>query len=246
VRANTACPARPATWAVGQQREEANMSNQNNQGNTTAIIVAIIGVIGAIATGFFSYKAGTAQVEIPIRATQTAEAKQTPTNSASADIVSIEDMQFLAEPYTIGDDVSSHLSIYNGKSGTDYQLQYSVPQINDEFAGFFFRMEDSENLENFNYAEVTVSFEDDSASLEMYIKDITMPWGVPVIRIGKTVNYQSGVKVTQEGDDYTIKIPLSTFAPLDLKAIKEIGFYAGAFSSGTSSFTIKKLLFTKE
>lgn len=57
----------------------------DNQNNRTAIIVAAIGIVTTIITGFFSYKVGTAQVEIPIMATQTAEAKQTPTISAVND-----------------------------------------------------------------------------------------------------------------------------------------------------------------
>lgn len=219
---------------------------QNDKTSNATIIAAIITAIAMILVGIISYRTGIAQVETSIRATQTAEAKQTLTISTTPDVAAISDMQFRVEPYTIGNNVSSHLSIHSDKAGIAYELTYTVPQENDTYVGLFFRIDNSENLENFNYVQVTTVFEDDNTSFEMYIKDITMPWDVSTIRIGKNISYPNNVKITQEGDDYTIKIPFSVFTPLDMKAVKEIGFYAGDFSSGTHSFIIKELEFTKE
>jgi hypothetical protein len=217
----------------------------NNSNNRAIIIVAIIGAIATITAAFLSYRAGVDQVMIPITTTQTAVAKQTPT----IDSVSIQEMPFSAIPYTFGNDAataSSSLFIHNGESGMDYQLKYSVPQTGDAYAGLYFSFDDSENLENFKFVEVTVSFEDDNTSFDMFMKDITKPWNVTTIRIGKTANYPNDVKVTQTDDDYKITIPLSMFTPLDLKAVKEVGFSVSTLSSGVGSFTVKKLEFIKE
>lgn len=213
--------------------------------NIAIIIVALIGAISTITAAIISYKAGIDQVMIPITTTQTAQARQTPTSNS----VSIQQMRFSAIPYTFGNNAanaSSNLIVHNGESGINYQLKYSVPQTGEVYAGLYFNFDTSENLENFKFLEVTVSFENDSTSFDLFMKDITKPWDVTTIRIGKSAKYPSDVKVTLMGDDYQITIPLSMFAPLDIKAVKEIGFSVSTLSSGTSSFTIKKLEFIKE
>jgi len=78
VKMALSCPSRQqVTQAVGQFIAGTDMSNQSNQSNSATILVAIIGVVGVIVTAYFSYKAGTAQLEIPIKATQTAEVRLT-------------------------------------------------------------------------------------------------------------------------------------------------------------------------
>lgn len=56
--------------------------------NLTTIIVAVVGVIGVIATAYFSFRGNTASVELPLKATQTAQAQITLTH---VDAVVIQD-----------------------------------------------------------------------------------------------------------------------------------------------------------
>jgi len=229
------------------------MKNQNNQSNTTAIIVAIIGVVGVIMTGYFSYKAGTAQLEIPLRATQTAEA-----NSLSLSTPEFSNTNQITESTSISiEDFPGEIFSFSGNGGygelrvirkenddLDYLFNYDMPESGDGYAGIFFRFTPTINFTEFSSLELTISFSDENAICEIYLEDQIGGKSYITLANNKLDNASEDARMEVEGIKRVFTIPIAgNFLNVpDKQSIAGIGISVNTnHISGSHSCTVQQI-----
>lgn len=233
------------------------MKNQNNQSNTTTIIVAIIGVVGVITTGYFSYRAGTAQLEIPIKATQTAEANSlslaTPDFGNASKItnsipISIEDYPGEIFSFSGNGGYGELRVIRKENDDLDYLFNYVMPESGDGYAGIFFRFIPTVNFTEFASLQVTVSFGDESAICEIYLEDQVGGKSYIALWNNKLVNASADARMEMEGNNRVFTIPIaSNFMDVPNKqSIAGIGFSINTnVIRGSHNCTIQQIYLLK-
>jgi len=117
------------------------------------LVVAIIGAIATIAAAYFSYSAGKETILIPIRATQTAEARQPPVIQTVTTSISINTIQgkgdavievphviqvpheiFIKGTASISNNLYVYLIVYDGVA--EYVQPDVIQTANDGFTGY--------------------------------------------------------------------------------------------------------------
>jgi hypothetical protein len=117
--------------------------------------------------------------------------------------------------------------VRNGITGTEYSLEYFLPDEGDGYAGLAFRFLDPQDWTPYEFVEVTVSFEDPEASCDFGIRDIADKIGY--VRLGGG-NPTSGIDLTISGNQQTAKIPLATsFEAVNRKVVHELIFNADSY-----------------
>jgi hypothetical protein len=247
------------------------------------VIPAIIPAAAAIVVGYFSYSAGVNAVLIPLRATQTAEARQTPalptaqtsltlstqqvstptaqvvtvtqviqvTPTADMNTMPIESLPLYVVAYGDSDNLdtanrgSARLTVsYDAEAGIDYIVDYSLPDSGEGNAGIAFKFFEpydvrGYDLAGYKFIEVAISFGDEQAGCELFIKDVSDKTDAVLLN-------NNVVNLSQQNG--AIRLTLSDdFDAVNLKVIKEIGCNAKtAFSQGKHVFTITGIRFIKE
>jgi hypothetical protein len=117
--------------------------------------------------------------------------------------------------------------IRNGITGTEYSLEYFLPDEGDGYAGLAFRFLDPQDWTPYESVEVTVSFEDPEASCDFGIRDIADKIGY--VRLGGG-NPASDIDLTISGKQQTAKIPLAaSFETVNRKVVHELIFNADSY-----------------
>jgi hypothetical protein len=148
-------------------------------------------------------------------------------------VVSIEEIPFEVFAYggdndpTIGKGSGTLLVVRNGITGTEYYLDYFLPDEGDGYAGLAFRFLDSQDWTPYEFVEVTISFEDKEASCDFGIRDYADEVGY--VRLGGS-DPSSDIALTINGKQQTAKIPLATnFKTVNRKIVHELIFNADSY-----------------
>jgi hypothetical protein len=167
---------------------------------------------------------------------------------ANRDANSIEGRSFEVIPYTFGSyaaEGTTYLKvIHDDKGHNDYDFEYSLLKADGTWVGVVFRFDKPEDLAKFNYIEIEITFEDDEAVSDLFIKDVNMSPNVETVPIGAKVMDQEGIVRTTVGNTHTIKIPLRPhFEHVNFEVVKEIGFSIGTYTPESLSFVIRDIRF---
>lgn len=238
-----------------------NSEGGTAHGITPMALTAIAGVITAFLTAYFGYRAGVDAIQIPLMATQTAEARLTAaatsavtqtgkvTPTAGDKSLSIESMPMTAASYggegdpNVGKGGSRLSIVYNKDSHIGYILDYWLPNDGYGYAGLVFKFHESLDLSAYKFVEATTSFGDELTRCEFIIKDISSKAGY--VPVGSGVPLSPGVTVTASGKGQTITILLETsFNIVNRKAISEMGLFCDTdFSRGNHTITVSGIKF---
>ena len=133
-------------------------------------------------------------------------------------------------------EVTSALS--DEQIATSYKLYYSIPKDGEAYAGISMWFSEPQDLSEYQFIELTISFGDDQARCRLFIKDSFEGYGV--------VTLGDGDIVSANKSEQTIKIPLKSFASLSRKFVKKLDFDVNSsFVRGENSFTVSKIRFLK-
>jgi hypothetical protein len=117
--------------------------------------------------------------------------------------------------------------VRNGLAGTEYTLDYFLPDEGDGYAGLAFRFLDPQDWTPYEFIEVTLSFEDSEASCDFGIRDIADNIGY--VRLGGS-NPTNGIDLAISGKQQTAKIPLATsFEAVNRRVVHELIFNADSY-----------------
>jgi len=121
---------------------------------------------------------------------------------------------------------------------TSYKLYYSIPKDGDAYAGISLWFSEPQDLTEYKYIELTISFGDNQARCRLFIKDSFTGYGFVMLGDGNIVSAKQ--------DEQTIKIPLKSFSSISRKLVKDLDFDVnGDFVRGDNSFTVSNIRFLK-
>jgi hypothetical protein len=140
---------------------------------------------------------------------------------------------------------NAHLHILNDDGIWGYQVDYSLPTNPDEYgyAGLVFDFSSPNDLSEFRFVEVTISYTDADVLCYMNFEDIAQERGYVVL---DEDNLPVGSSVTRlNAQDMIIQIPLQgNFGAVNFDVIKKIGFTADtAYTRGAHTFIIRSVRF---
>jgi|WetSurMetagenome_2_1015567.scaffolds.fasta_scaffold42929_3 hypothetical protein len=156
----------------------------------------------------------------------------TVTPTIERNVFSIEEIPFKVFAYggvneTNGQGSGTLILVRNGITGTEYYLDYFLPDEGDGYAGLAFRFLDPQDWTPYEFVEITVSFEDPEASCDFGIRDIADKIGY--VRLGGS-NPTSDIDLAISGKQQTAKIPLATsFETVNRKVVHELIFNADSY-----------------
>lgn len=225
---------------------KSSTDSSTTHGMTATILTAIAGIITAFLTAYFGYRAGVDAIQIPLRATQTAEAKSTPVVTAQATKttpaidkgVSIKSMPSLyIAPFGDSDDTVRGdlfyklIVIHNRDGGVNYKFEYNLPSSGFGYAGFQFVFDHPQILEDYKFIEIDIMFGDAATGCNLKLRD----------------NSGKSKESRILGPNQPFRIPIETATEgLNLEGIKSIEFIALTdFSTGYHIFTVSDVRLVK-
>ena len=238
---------------------KGSTDNSTTHGMTATILTAVAGIIIAFFTAYFGYRAGVDAIQIPLRATQTAEAKLTPiVTGHTAKATPAADKGLLIESLPVkvynyeGIDNpkvgkgSSHLSItFDGGSRVGYLFNYSLPEQGEGWTGLAFTFSSAQDLAEYKFVEATIDFGDEQTNTRLFINDEAGQKDSVLLGIGTPLG--TGMVVSANGKELTFRIPLdANYKYVNRKIIEEIDFDCDASTTrGNHTFTVKGIRFLK-
>ena len=196
------------------------------------IIIAIISAFSGIAIALIGAGILVTRNSPP----QVIDLTPSPTNSGilpiesfPLQVVAYEGKDNLADPSAGSNKLKV---IYDADVGTSYIVDYSLPDSGKGNAGIAFKFSELQDLTKYKFIEVTISFSDEQAKCELFMKDNTDT--TDAVRLSNNV--------------VNARIALSTnYDAVNRKFIKEIGCHVGTdFSRGIHTFTIQGIKFVDE
>jgi hypothetical protein len=198
---------------IGMDKNEKD----NNLGGRSFPWGILLGFLGTVLVAYLGYLSTRSQIELPIRATQTAAANSAfsplPGSSTASHIeaipISIED--FPGEIFNFsGNGGYSELHVIHGANDDfDYLFYYNMPETGDAYAGIFFRFTPTVNFTEFAFLQLIVSFGDENAVCEIYLEDQVGGKSYIALWNNKLVNASEDARIEVEGNNRVFTIPLA-------------------------------------
>ncbi len=250
------------------KRDEASQEDksQSSAAKWTAIGViatALFTAISAIAADYFGYlkfinpSQGQATPAVQPKPT-TADVLLQPrtfdkNHSSGPDAISIESMPLKVVYYFsgVGDPKKGNTGdglsvVYGEDSRANYRLNYVLPADGDGWVGLAFVFSSKQNLADFKYIEVKMTFDTGQTYCRLFIKDNTdtLEDSVP-LKLGAPLQPDIAVSITDRTQ--TLKIPLDTnFEHVNPVAITEVDFDCDTnITRGDRTFTVNSIRFLK-
>jgi hypothetical protein len=139
---------------------------------------------------------------------------------------------------------TGHLTvIHNENIGTGYLVDYYLPDAGEGYAGLAFKFVEPQDLSSYEFVEITVSFGDEQARCDFFMKDISDQ--TDLVLLSNTIPSNTDIILNVIDTGQIVRIPFtSNFAAVNRKFIKEIGCNANTdFLRGKHTFTISGIKF---